>query len=108
MRRIVTIVLMLTLLTGGLEAAADFGGIQTDDLSATHEVHGDFHDDDPGRSDGDDKDPRHFCHCSAHGAAVITAIPLPSLTAAATFGSTITLLHGTQEIPPLLRPPNHG
>lgn len=108
MVRVVTILLMLTLLTGGLEAATDFGGIQTGDPSAAHEVHGDFHDDDPSRPGSGGKDPRHFCHCTAHGPAVIMTIPLPSFSAAAMAGSTVNDLQGTQKLPPLLRPPNFG
>jgi hypothetical protein len=110
MLRIVTSLLMLSLLTGGLEAATDFGGIQQGDASSAHEVHGDFHDDDSGSpdSDGKGKDPRHFCHCTAHGPAVIMSISLPAFAATVTIGSTINRLQGTQRLPPLLRPPNLG
>ena len=103
--RLTTTLLILSLLASGVEAATDFGGFaQGGDVSA-HETHGDFHDDDSGAPDREGKDSRHFCHCSAHGPALMMSVSLPVIAPAETAGSTLQALLHSQALPPPHRPP---
>jgi hypothetical protein len=136
MLRVVTSLLILSLVTSGVEAATDAGGAPIGNARA-HEVHGDFHGDrddgalaDSNHSPGDDaglhpngahphgddagphgddgREGRHFCHCTVHAPAMIMIVSVPAVAGPSAGGSTAPRLRGTLERPPLLRPPNAG
>jgi len=106
--RLTTTLLILSLLASGVEAATDFGGFAHGGSAPAHETHGDFHNDhadDPGGPAPGGEDSRHFCHCTAHGPALIMSVSVPVYADAETAGATVeTLLH-SQALPPPLRPP---
>ena len=76
--RLVTIILILSLIAGSVEAAGDFGGISADSDAGAHEAHGALHAGDSGAPPEDGgKDSSHFCHCPAHAAAMSISVDLP-------------------------------
>jgi enoyl-CoA hydratase/carnithine racemase len=105
MLRLVTTVLILSLLAGGVEAATDFGGFAQGGDVPAHETHGDFHDDDPGVPARGGDDSRHFCHCTAHGPALIMSISVPTVACVETAASTAGALSHSQAVAPPRRPP---
>lgn len=103
--RLISALLILSLVASGIEAATDIGGpLQSDDMSA-HEVHGHLDGDDSGSPDREGKDARHFCHCAAHGAALMVAATLPEFAGGATVASIIETRPLFRALSPPRRPP---
>lgn len=103
--RLTTTLLILSLLAGAVEAATDVGGFPQGGEVPAHESHGDFLGDDSGGPADEGKDPRHFCHCTAHGPALMMSVSLAVIAGSETAGWTVEAALHSQALPPPRRPP---
>jgi hypothetical protein len=106
MSRSILISVFVSIVFAGFESAADAAGPIIDSgHESSHEVHGSIHSDSH-EHDGDDHDEDHYCHCSAHAAALlsfaIACTPENRSVSSCRYEDRFSSLVD----PPLLRPPN--
>ena len=106
MVRSILITVFVSMIFAGFESAADAAGPMVDSgHESTHEVHtsphmlGHEH-------DGDEHDDEHFCHCSAHTAAIFSINAICALEERSVSPTSCDNRFSSLADPPLLRPPN--
>lgn len=106
MNKSVLILVLVSTLFAALEGAADVAGAgMPGDQEGIHEMHGSVHVGEHAHNRTDDHDD-HFCHCSVHAVALMSAFVVPSMQ----ISSAAIIRHdnrfSSRSAPPLLRPPN--
>jgi hypothetical protein len=106
MFRSLAFLLILCLVSAGLDAATHVGAFRSDKPNAAHEAHAFHASPDAPDSPAPHEKTHHFCHCAAHSpaAAFLETFTVP-FGSSATDVSTDPLL-GASRLPPPLRPPN--
>lgn len=106
MTKPILISVIFSIICAGIEGASDSAGPDIEGSQVNgHEVHGmahiDSHEHDPD-SDHDD----HFCHCSVHAAALLSAVVYSATEERSVSPSSYDDHFSSLVDPPLLRPPN--
>lgn len=108
-------VLILCIMFGGIDAAADVESIGACDDRIAHEIHGELPHS-PLDQDGSPDDPAppagehavHYCHCAVHAPALPPSTELTAAPSSQPSPSLPSHLCGTVPSPPPVRPPNLG
>jgi hypothetical protein len=106
MSRFILISVLIGYVFVGFEGLTDGSGPVTDaDQDHGHEVHSQMHVDNH-EHDGDSDHDDHFCHCSAHAAAIFSLTAPPAAVASHVSAVRFDSRFSSRAGPPLLRPPN--
>lgn len=106
MSRAILILVLFSTMFAVLEGAADGAGIgMPGDQEGSHEIHDSVHVDEHEHDGTTDDHDDHFCHCSVHAVAILSAFATPPMQKP----SATTVRHdnrfSSRSGPPLLRPP---
>jgi hypothetical protein len=106
MTRPILIFALLGIMFAGFEGATDAAGLDFEtSQDHGHEVHGSAHFDSH-EHDGDSHHDDHFCHCSAHAAALLSTAFASATQERSVWPNRYDGRFSTLVTPPLLRPPN--